>query len=231
MVFILDDDNDQTVSTPKMGLGPIIFSLGIVFLVLLILFAIGLMYYRSTKSNVGFKGVNYKVVPRYPDKTKACEILAKTNSKTHILLKHLKKKYQNDQGKRGECVRMLLANYDFDYLRENDPIWAVGHKAFTVDMKYISICLRKKDGTFYDDNLLYFVFLHELCHAGTDQKYIINDHHPPMFWAIFGFIMTEAVDLGLIKPSNYERENISYCDIVIAYNPYYDDEIISKLDY
>jgi hypothetical protein len=230
MAFILDDDDGQTESIPVNRISSIIVALSIVFLVLLILFTAGLMYYRSSKSDVGFKGVNYKVVPRYPDKTKACEILAKTNSKTHALLTHLKKKYQNDQGKRGECVRMLLTNYDFDYLRENDPIWAVGHKAFTVDMKYISICLRKKDGSFYDDNLLYFVFLHELSHAGTDPKYIIDDHHPPMFWAIFGFLMTEAVNLGIIKPSNYERENASYCDVVIAYNPYYDDEILSKLD-
>jgi hypothetical protein len=141
----------------------------------------------------------------------------------------MRHKYANDNGKRGECVRAMLTNYDPDYLRENDPIWAVGHKAFTVDMKYISICLRKKDGSFYPKDLIYFVFLHELGHVATPKRYIDGDHHPPMFWSIFGFIMKEAVELGIIKPDDYERNNVVYCDITIAYNPYYDDVALARI--
>jgi hypothetical protein len=168
------------------------------------------------------------VVPRFPDRNTASNKLRDINKKAYILLKHLKE--TDFTLERNKVSELLLNNYDFDYLRENDPIWSIGHKAFTVDMKYVSICLRKKDGSFYPDDLLFFVFIHELSHTGTSKEYIHGDSHPPMFWAVMGFLLTECANLGLLTPINYEYHPVSYCNINISYNSYFDKKIQTLLD-
>lgn len=129
-----------------------------------------------------------------------------------------------------ECIGLILRNYNPDLLSENDPIFTLGDKAFTYNFKRISICLRKRNWSFYDFNTLMFVFLHEIAHTGTHPKYLIvngkRDNHPPMFWRVFKFLLKEAVSIGIITPIDYSDENfIIYCGIPIKSNPLFDNSI------
>lgn len=129
-----------------------------------------------------------------------------------------------------ECVSLILRNYNPDLLSENDPIFTIGDKAFTFNFKQISICLRKRDWSFYDFNTLMFVFLHEVAHTGTHPKYLTvngrRDNHPPMFWRVFKFLLREAIECGYIIPIDYSEKNfINYCGIDIRSNPIFDDTI------
>jgi hypothetical protein len=194
----------------------------------LVILSLSLVYAGNEKDEVESEGFYHKVIAHYPDKQVAADILSDMNHKAYLLLRHLKE--EDLSMRKTEVVNLLLTNYDFDYLRETDPIWSIGHKSFTTDNKYISICLRKKDGQFYEADLLFFVFVHELSHVGTDPKYTATDHHPPMFWSVFGFLLAACDQIGLLKPVNYELTPTDYCDIHVQYNPFFDKKTRELLD-
>ena len=129
-----------------------------------------------------------------------------------------------------ECLNLILQNYNPDLLEENDPILTPGDKTFTLNFKRIAICLRMKNWRFYDMNTLMFVFLHEIAHTGTHPRFLTHngrrDNHPPMFWRVFKFILSNAVEYGIIVPIEYNEKNyVTYCDIDIQNNPLFDNGI------
>lgn len=129
-----------------------------------------------------------------------------------------------------ECVSLIMQNYNPDLLEENDPILTIGDKTFTLNFRRIAICLRRKNWQFYDSNTLMFVFLHEISHTGTHPRYLMvdgrRDNHPPMFWRVFKFILTQAVELGIIAPIDYNEKNyVTYCGIDIQNNPLFDSGV------
>jgi hypothetical protein len=181
---------------------------------LLCLFTIIILFYSM---NSGGKkkvkiDINYNVVARFADADRAAEVLMRITRRGKRLLSHLA---TIDH----ECSNEIMDRYDITTLRETDPIWTVGHKAFTVDRKEINICLRDKKGNFYDDDVLFFVFMHELAHVGTLMKYVANDHHPEEYWQNFIFILKEAKKIGIYKFVDFSKAPIEYGDIVIDSNP------------
>lgn len=129
-----------------------------------------------------------------------------------------------------ECVSLILQNYNPDLLVENDPIFTIGDKTYTLNFKRIAICLRRKNWEFYDFNTLMFVFLHEIAHTGTHSRYLMVDgrreNHPPMFWRVFKFLLSNAVEFGIIAPINYNQKNyVTYCGIDIQNNPLFDRSV------
>jgi len=198
----------------------------IVFLVCSILFIY--YFYSWRETTVNFTGNNYKVAPRYPDKQKAASILYELDKAAIKLINYMDKKYKNTRNKNiKEVVRLLKQNYDSNSLSENDPEWKMGHKAVTVNGSKISMALRKKNGKFYNMNLLKFVFFHELAHVGTHVKYLTkNNHHPEHYWAVFKLILGDAAELGLIKLKPYSiRNKETYAGEDIIYNPYFNKKL------
>jgi hypothetical protein len=129
-----------------------------------------------------------------------------------------------------ECISLILQNYNPDLLEENDPIFTPGDKTFTLNFRRIAICIRQKNWKFYDFNTLMFVFLHEISHTGTHPRYLMvngrRENHPPMFWRVFKFVLTQAVEYGIIVPIDYNTKNyITYCGIDIQNNPLFDSSV------
>jgi len=198
----------------------------IIFLVSIILFIY--YYYSWRNTSVNFTGNNYKVAPRYPNKRKAASILYELDKAAVKLINYMDKKYKNTRNKNiDEVVKLLKQNYDSTSLSENDPEWKMGHKAVTINGSKISLALRKKNGDFYNMNLLKFVFFHELAHVGTNVKYITkNNHHPEHYWAVFKLILGDASELGLIKLKPYSiRNKETYAGEDIIYNPYFNKKL------
>jgi len=188
----------------------------------------GLIYYRSINyDTIIINHRTYKVIGRYSDKEDAANQLKQINDKGFILLSYLKDTYYNDADPELKLVLdNLLHNYDPDFLRELDPIWALKHRALTSNFRYISMTLRKKNGVFYNEDLLFFVFLHELAHVGTSEKYLTSsDSHVPMFWSVFKFLLTNAVHIGIIQPVDYKKNPTNYVGIPLTHSPFYDSSI------
>ena len=71
-----------------------------------------------------------------------------------------------------------------------------GNQSYTVNKKHITMCLKDKDGKYYDDNMLNYVALHELAHVLCDEI-----GHTPKFYAIFDQLLEDAEKIGIYDKS------------------------------
>jgi len=81
---------------------------------------------------------------------------------------------------------------------------AEGSKSFTINKKDVFLCLRDKDGKYYDVNSLMYVALHEMAHVICDEK-----NHTAKFTTIFKSVLQHASNLGLYDSSKPFVRN--YC--------------------
>lgn len=202
-------------------------------LILILLSVIILLFKRSKNNSTDYMYENrkYTIIDRYRNKEYAIYYLNTINNNAIKLNKYIKNKFYNytsdnyNNDLLQEIIYNLLNKYNPDDLEELDPIWSIGHKAVTNNFSSVSMCLRKKNGDFYDINLLMFVFLHELAHVGTPSRYNKKSTHPPEFWATFKFLIRNAKKINIINPIDYSKHKDEYCGIPIVYNPYFDDTI------
>ncbi len=82
-----------------------------------------------------------------------------------------------------------------------------GDKSYTLNKDKVYLCLTDKDtGQIYDDNMLTYVFLHELAHVLNTK----DVGHTPAFDAKFQELLDAATRKGLFDPSKPLIQN--YCE-------------------
>jgi beta-lactamase regulating signal transducer with metallopeptidase domain len=81
-----------------------------------------------------------------------------------------------------------------------------GDKSYTINKKKIYICLKDKDGKYYNKNMLVYVILHEYAHYLNSTIGHNND-----FFQIFNDLLDKAAKLGLYNPNIPLLKN--YCDM------------------
>lgn len=197
--------------------GPLVVALLIIAIVFAALFIIMATNYKTRD-----KYTKLLVVSRFSNKYEAGKILDKMNNFAFRLFEYMDKKYTKPDAR--IIIDRLVNNYDPDFLQENDPKDLFIHKAYTTNFRTISMCLRKKDGKFYNMQTLLFVYMHELAHiASAEQKH--SDH----FWKTFKFILMAAVSANMYRPVDYSKKPIVYCGIDVNSSPYYDQCDMSNL--
>lgn len=82
-------------------------------------------------------------------------------------------------------------------LHQVDPIvdslnFYVGNKSYTINKQNVYMCLKDKDGKYYDKNMLIYVALHEVAHAKCDEI-----GHTMTFHNIFQSLLKKASDQGI----------------------------------
>lgn len=84
------------------------------------------------------------------------------------------------------------------------------NQSFTIDKKHIYLCLKDKDGAYYDDNSLMHVLLHEYAHVLCDE-FDTDPHkeHGDKFKGIFHDLILKAQNAGIYNPSIPMIDN--YC--------------------
>ena len=194
-----------------------------VVIILLVFSLIGFYTYRNgspSKEQLG----DYLVLRRFNDSNKAA-------AKIHKLgIKAMKVAYADPMYGEGtlayDAIMQLRRNFHPMNISENDVVTAIGHSSKTTAMKFISLALRKKDGSFHNSNVLDFVFFHELAHVATPAKYLIlngtdDGMHTDHYWAVFAMILHMAKSNGDYKPVDYSKHPEFYNNIHFTNNPYY----------
>jgi len=191
-----------------------------ILLIILIIYIFYNKYNRSmTKSSVD--GEEYDVLNR-KDKQVASNKLAKLNNKIIELLRGLKNKYKtNLEENNNSYVFNILNNFKPDKIIETDPNNVMNLTSYTYsDGSVISFCVREKDYSFVDDDILTFVMIHEIAH----QAKVVKDHGDE-FWKIFKFLLINAEEFGIIKNINFAKYPVYYVGIKVDYSPYFDENI------
>ena len=197
-------------------------------IICLVLFVLLIFNYSYRREKYPLDEYNYEVVQRYDNKQLAAKRLRLMDS-VYIKIFNFLKDNINSSFKKG--IYKNLQKYKLGSIYETDPLWSLKYKASTDNMGRIGICLRKKNGSFYDESLLLFVFLHELAHvASTHKKYDAKNKeeldHPVEFWATFKVLLEIIEKIHDYKNIPYSHKKyIMYCDIKIEYNPYYAKEL------
>lgn len=70
------------------------------------------------------------------------------------------------------------------------------NKSYTINKQKVHLCLKDKNGEYYNENMLTYVALHELAHVMCDEV-----GHTDKFYAVFDEIMDRAHEMGLYDPS------------------------------
>lgn len=91
-------------------------------------------------------------------------------------------------------------------------------ESYTEDKNKIFLCLKDKDGNYYDYNMLIYVAIHECSHALTDVVDV--EHVTPEFRGMFEYLLQKAYKLGLYNPEKPLVNN--YCGINI------EDDILQR---
>lgn len=78
-------------------------------------------------------------------------------------------------------------------------------KSYTVNKKHINICMRDREGNYYDDQVLLNVMLHELSHAINKD----DIGHTTKFYKTFNDLLNKASEKGIYEKSTKIPEN--YC--------------------
>jgi hypothetical protein len=196
----------------------------------LIICIIYLLYKKYDKKRVcnDVDGRCYKVSKKFDNKVDASVLLANINIYCINVLRHLRNKFiwgtpTEYTLKWRDNVQFLLNNYTPDGIIENVPIGIVNTSYVEGKGKIFAICLREKvsgNNNFQDMHDLQFVVLHELAHLCT-----YGYGHEMDFWVNFKFLLIEANEAGLHKPIDYAKYPINYCNLVVNYNPYFDEII------
>lgn len=80
-----------------------------------------------------------------------------------------------------------------------------GKKSYTINKRKVFLCLRDENNEYYEDNMLLYVFLHELAHVICDEV-----GHTKKFHDIFKDLLDVAVDKNIWDPDEEIIQN--YCD-------------------
>jgi len=161
----------------------------------------------SIKSTVD--GRTYSV-RRLPDKLDAANKLAHISKELTKLVNHV---YSTDKDREG--VQQLKNNFNSRNIIENTP--GGQYTAYSVNKgEQLAICLRNaKDDKFIDDNLIFFVSIHEMAHVMTDEV-----GHTPKFWDNMRYLLEESTELGFYIPEDYSKNPQMYCGQEINSTPY-----------
>lgn len=191
----------------------LLFLIFVIFTIIIIFFKITNPNMTFIKSDIDDK---YYMVRNTEDKQIAVNILAFNREKIIRFIEHLNKN-------KNTIYKEYVDNIDRLYSRIIDLTIAenngVGNEtSYSVNKgEELILCLRSKKykNTIHDNNLLFYVILHELSHIASPVYEEEYNNHGPIFKKIFSFLTNVAIDNGFYNKINFSSSPIEYCGMYI----------------
>lgn len=147
------------------------------------------------------------IVRKLPDAQAAADKLANINKKIISLVDSLE-----EDDRKG--IKRLKKRYNPDQLSETGL--GAKYTSYSVNKgEKISICVRQPDNSFINDNIIIFVFIHELAHVMTEEV-----GHTPKFWDNMAYLLEQGEKIGIYVPEDYSENPVDYCGMEINSTPY-----------
>jgi len=141
-----------------------------------------------------------------PKAQQTANSLARLNAKVTLFIARLQS--QGDIGYEPMVMR-LQKRYKTSNISEG--LIQQNMTSYTVNKgEEIVYCMTSRDEheTLYDDNLLFYVTLHELAHIAS-----VSEGHNAEFFRNFRYLIKKAVEMNLFK---HETSQVNYCGIPIS---------------
>lgn len=146
----------------------------------------------------------------------AADMLARITVKCKELVDYMNEKHGDK-----ENVKRLVDGYNPQRVMETLPTSEFTAYSENKGEK-LAFCLNKeREGVsnMIDEHTLMFVAIHELSHVATKSI-----GHKTEFWDNFKFLLENANEAGIHKPSDYKKKSVEYCGMKIKDSPYYDNK-------
>lgn len=172
------------------------------------------MYFESRTAEVTYvsskvDGKKYLVQNKL-DKQEAADLLANVTNKLIKLCDYLEVQYPDNKD-----VKRLCKNFNPESIAETS--YKNKYTSYSINKgEKVIFCLRSRDGKdeLVEENILMFVALHEMAHLMT--KTIGHDDN---FWNNFRFLLKNAIDIGIYKYVDFDKNPTGYCGIEITSSP------------
>lgn len=230
----IDIDTNYISSSLNTNSEQTMYIVGVIVIVLLFIW----LYKQPKTTTVTVGARDWNVLDR-PDSAEVATLLSKAHQRMITLMATLGDKYHidlteeeiaadpvghanavNAPGDAYNIVDNLLNNYNPDVFYENAP--GTDGTSWTINKgDRMHLCLRSLSGAPVDLNTFMFVLIHESAHIANYNGY----GHEEDFWAVFKFLLREAVKLNLYTRVDYAVSPINYCGLVIEYQPLDDDSL------
>jgi hypothetical protein len=170
--------------------------------------------YPTVKQRSTVDGREYRVRD-LPDKQKAADLLANLRLSLGKLMDSLHQSYPDKPQ-----VQRLVKNFRADPNRFLESTPDSEHTSYSVNKgESVHFCLRQRNASedLVNQDIMMFVALHEMAHMIT--KSIGHDQE---FWNNFGWLLKEAEERNMYKPTDFKHHPVAYCGVSITDSPSYD---------
>lgn len=177
----------------------------IIFVMILIIIMFIQQHYGEVEYFKSDVDDRYYLVRKLPDMGGAADYLADINKKLVSLIRHMVAKYPDNKD-----VEQLYLKYNPSALSEGSA--DSGYTSYSINKgEKVILCIRQKDKSFVDKNIVTYVAIHELAHIMTSEI-----GHTTTFWNNFRFLLNEAVAIGIYEKQDYKSDPQEYCGIKIT---------------
>jgi len=170
-------------------------------------------------------------VADYPDQRKALALLQRMQGIQKVLVQHFQMIADNIDKQEPRYRMQWALQHGMKVKDEKDLTWQITRirvflnkvkhitigevirqshtdfTSYTLDKKDMSMCLRdRQNDQLYDDNLITYVFLHELAHIMSPTY-----GHDDVFVRCFQVMLAAAVALHLYIQVDYSKQPVNYC--------------------
>ena len=171
-------------------------------------------YFHLTCITSDVNGKKYCVRQRSKMR-EASDLLAETSNRLEKLVAHIKQTAPDDP-----ITQRIAKRFDPRKIKEILP--TSQYTAYSENKgEKLALCLNTSktdsDSDLIDQNTLMYVALHELSHVGC-----VSVGHNDEFWSTFRWILQHAKSIGIYKPVDYKKTNVSYCEMPLTDNPLFD---------
>lgn len=145
------------------------------------------------------------LVRKVDNKDQAADYLADVNVRLVKLVRHMMAKYPDNAD-----AQRLYKNYNPNAISEGSI--ESGYTSYSVNKgEKLILCIRQKDRSFVNLNVVMYVAIHELAHIMTKEV-----GHTETFWNNFKFLLNEAIEIDIYKKVDFNEEPQDYCGIRIT---------------
>jgi hypothetical protein len=115
-------------------------------------------------------------------------------------------------------IKRMVSNFKPEDIKEVIPGNILGDTSYVINKgEEMGFCMKNTpDSEIHEQNILLFVFVHELAHCMTKTY-----GHPPIFWRNMSFLLEQAENIKLLENKNYYRTPEYYCSMKVSHNPLY----------
>ncbi len=141
-----------------------------------------------------------------PTSQEIADTLALIRQNINKLRNYLKNK---NNGEYQEYINELVnTTKDIDISENTKNIYT----SYTINKKELVFCVKsKKTGQIHNMNLLMYVVLHELAHIACPEF-----GHTDLFKKIFKYLLSQAEQINIYEPINFNLEHKEYCGMNIS---------------